>query len=110
MLEPNVRLKGEAVKTLSGIVHFLALKTTVLDPSQLANSVMKLSDAVLNVTKNFVSGEPFAKGATQVTSTVLFFIVVIGASGRSGLNALRIVTLFDCTLRPNMFLDATLKL
>lgn len=76
-------------------MHFLALKTTVLDPSQLVSSVTKLLDAVLSYTKKLVSGEPFANGATQVTTTVLFLIVVIGASGRSGLNALRIVTLFE---------------
>jgi hypothetical protein len=83
---------------------------TVFDPSQLVSSVLKEPDAVIIVTKKLVSGEPFANGATHVTITVLFLIVVIGASGRSGLNALKIVTLFDCKLNPYMFLEATLKL
>jgi hypothetical protein len=95
MLDPKTRLKGVAVKVSSGIVHFLALKITEFDPSQLESSVINVPAAVLNETRKLVRGEPLANGAIQVTTTVLFFIVVTGATGRSGLKALRMVTLFD---------------
>lgn len=53
----------------SGIVHYLALKTTVFDPSQFESSVLKDPVAVSNFTKKLVRGDPFAKGATHVTIT-----------------------------------------
>jgi hypothetical protein len=56
----------------SGIVHFLALKTTVFDPSQFESSAMNDPAAVSNYTKKLVRGDPFAKGATHVTTTLLF--------------------------------------
>ena len=95
ILEPKTRLKGADVRVSSGIVHFLALKTTVFDPSQFKSSAMNDPVAVSNYTKKLVRGDPFAKGATHVTTTLLFSIVVTGASGRSGLKALKIATLFD---------------
>jgi len=79
----------------SGIVHSVAPNITVFEPSQFAVSVMKLPNAFLKVIVKLISGEPLSVGAIHLTTTVLFLILVLGASGLSGLNALFIVTIFE---------------
>lgn len=82
MLEPQARLKGELLKLVIGTVHYRLDTTSVSDPSQSTNSVVKVTSSLSSIVMMYyVIDEPRLSGRSQLIKTFVELIVVVGAVG-----------------------------